>query len=164
MIKKSWSAPLIFLIGLGYILIPVYVFPICEFADREPAVMEQAMMEPAVMDPHMAGHSVSAGHSPEEGGHMVCYYTWRAEIGVGLAVMAGALALLLSGAAARRGVFVMLSALAAIGALYPTVLIGVCPGASMPCRTGTLPALVILSGLLLALSAAGAARAKAGKA
>jgi hypothetical protein len=39
--------------------------------------------------------------------------------------------------------------------LYPTVLIGVCPGPSMPCRAGTLPALVILSGFLLLVSVVG---------
>jgi hypothetical protein len=49
----------------------------------------------------------------------------------------------------------MLAFLAIAGALYPTVLIGVCPGATMPCRTGTLPALMILSGLLLAISLGG---------
>jgi hypothetical protein len=164
--QRPWPALIVVLIGLGYIFIPRYVFPICEFADIQmaaeaPQPMGGAAMGGSAMESH--GHApiaampepamAAAGHaSAGEGGHMVCWYTWKAEIGTGIAVIIGGLLLLVSGAGTRRGVFLMLAALGLVGGLFPTALIGVCPGASMPCRTGTLPALVILSAFLAVLS------------
>jgi hypothetical protein len=83
---------------------------------------------------------------------MICWHAWRAEIGLGLAAMIVGALMLLARASFESGLSLSLLPLAAAGALYPTVLIGVCPGASMPCRAGTLPALVILSSFLAALS------------
>jgi hypothetical protein len=155
------SALAVFLIGLGYISVPRYVFPICEFAGE--AYEQSPAMGSGAAVGHAHGPMEASGHS--EGGHMACWYTWRAEIGNGLVVMAGALLLLFSGSSGfRKGIRWMLAFLAIAGALYPTVLIGVCPGAAMPCRTGTLPALMILSGLLLVISLAGVFWPKKGSA
>jgi hypothetical protein len=101
----------------------------------------------------------SAGHSG--GDHMACWYSWRAGIGVGLAMMFGGLVLLFSGTrGVRRGTWLSQAALSVVGALYPTALIGMCPGALMPCRTGTLPALMILSGFSLAVALGGILRSR----
>jgi hypothetical protein len=88
---------------------------------------------------------------------MVCWYMARAEMGLGLAVILVGLALAICRrAGTRQGLYIGLAAMVLPALLYPTVLIGVCPGASMPCRIGTLPALMIESCLLgiFAVSAA----------
>lgn len=180
--KRLFSALFIILIGLGYILIPRFVFPICEFASGDSSSEASSSMDAAPsmgmadsapsMRAHgshpapppqdsMQGHGGHAAAPPPAsnhavGEHMACWYSWRAEIGNGLAVILGGLILLFSGSAgARRAIRLMLSGLAVIGTLYITVLIGVCPGASMPCRTGTLPAMIILGGILLIASLGG---------
>jgi hypothetical protein len=140
------------LFGLALILVPIHVFPICEYAET-PAPSGAAM-----------GHASAAGHAPAggpaaESGHMVCWYMARAELGLGLALILCSLAPLLTpGAGDRRGLHLALASMALPAILLPTVLIGVCPGARMPCRAGTLPALVILGGLLGLFSLAAAWR------
>ena len=84
-------------------------------------------------------------HSAQE--HAVCFWTAKAEAGLGGLIVFGAFLLLLSNSLERRsGISLMLAGSAALGALIPTVIIGVCPQENMPCRSGTLPALLLLSG------------------
>jgi hypothetical protein len=156
---KKWPALIVFSIGLLYILIPRHVFPICEFAEAKAAAM--AGSEAAAMAGH-GGHGNAQGQAQpavapdghDEGGHMVCWYTWRAEIAIGIAVAIVGLLLAFSGLSARSGLYSASAAVAVAGLLIPTAIVGVCPGASMPCRVGTLPALALLAVAHLAFSVA----------
>lgn len=81
---------------------------------------------------------------------MRCFWSARAEMGVGAATIAGGIFYLASENAQRRiGLCLMIGVLACLGAAIPLFLIGVCDHHGAPCRTGTLPAWVIASGLLL---------------
>lgn len=86
---------------------------------------------------------------PGNGPPMKCFWSARAELGLGAAVIFGGLLLLLLGnTATRLGISLMLLAVTILTAATPTVLIGACRLDHMPCRAGALPALILLSGLL----------------
>lgn len=88
----------------------------------------------------------------ESTGKMVmrCFWSARAEMGVGAAVIFGGVFHLCTENAQRRiGLSLMIGVLACLGAAIPLFLIGVCDHHGAPCRTGTLPAWVIASGFLL---------------
>ncbi|MFP3042780.1 DUF4418 family protein [Treponema primitia] len=81
---------------------------------------------------------------------MKCFWTARAELGIGLVIaILGALGLWFKSPQIRLGlgIGVFLNALLAL--LIPTVLIGVCDHGHASCRVLTLPALTVLSNLLL---------------
>jgi hypothetical protein len=86
---------------------------------------------------------------------MKCFWTARAEIGVGALIAAFGIALLFfthSKTQLGLNIGIILSAILAL--LFPHALIGGCPMHTMPCRMVTFPAitvisiLVIISGLL----------------
>jgi hypothetical protein len=79
---------------------------------------------------------------------MVCFWTARAEEGLGLLVIFGGLLLFSRSAERRMGISLMLAGAAVFGAAIPCALLGMCRGETMPCRAGTLPALLLLSGFL----------------
>ncbi|MDR1921226.1 MAG: DUF4418 family protein [Candidatus Adiutrix sp.] len=96
-------------------------------------------------------HGENTGQAAQT--HMVCFWSAKAELGLGALIIAGGLLLALSHSLERRrGVTLMLAASAFFGAAIPTLLIGVCRPETAPCRAGTLPALLILSGFLLLVS------------
>ena len=81
---------------------------------------------------------------------MKCYWTARAEIGVGGVIAAFGIALIIFTCAKIRLGFVIGILLSGIHALLiPYVLIGGCPGDSMPCQKIAFPAITIISILLL---------------
>ncbi|MDR2452920.1 MAG: DUF4418 family protein [Candidatus Accumulibacter sp.] len=81
---------------------------------------------------------------------MRCFWSARAEMGVGAAVIFGGIFYLGTKNTQRRvGLCLMIGVLACLGAAIPLFLIGVCDHHGAPCRTGTLPAWVIASGFLL---------------
>jgi hypothetical protein len=85
----------------------------------------------------------------------VCYWTARAEIGLGAAiVLLSALSIFVKSKAARAGLGVGILTTSVLALLVPTVLIGVCAGARMVCRTTALPALTVLGVLAVAISIA----------
>ncbi|GHS90590.1 hypothetical protein FACS1894139_09880 [Planctomycetales bacterium] len=86
---------------------------------------------------------------------MKCHSTARVEFALGLLVaVLGLLTLLTASASFRCGLTVSIFLNAVLALLIPAVLVGVCPGAHMGCRSLTLPALVLLSGLLATGAAA----------
>ncbi|KDN10290.1 hypothetical protein GAPWKB30_1092 [Gilliamella apicola] len=80
---------------------------------------------------------------------MKCFWTARAEIGIGCLVIAiGALLLISRTAFVRIGLSMALACISLLAAAIPTILIGVCGNEMMRCNMGSKPALVLLSGLL----------------
>jgi hypothetical protein len=85
---------------------------------------------------------------------MKCFWTARAELGIGaLIVILGALLIVFKSRQLRIGLSLAAALNGILALLVPTLLIGVCDHASMQCRIGTLPALVILSSFVIAVAA-----------
>lgn len=117
--------PGIFLILAGILLalVPHILLPVCE------GVVATA----------------SGGNVP-----MKCFWTAKAELGTGaLTAFAGLLYCLSRNPGVRFGIAVMTAATGMLGMAFPTLLIGVCPSETMPCRMGTLPALVLINAAIV---------------
>ncbi|MDR2125177.1 MAG: DUF4418 family protein [Desulfovibrio sp.] len=148
--------------GVLYIAVPHVLLPVCEYAGAAaahhhaaPPHGEQAYGAHTPPERHGAGavpgHQEPATEPLEhsKSGHVVCFWTAGAEAGLGGLVIFGSLLLLFAGSPERRsGITLSLAGSAVLGALIPTLLIGVCQQESMPCRAGTQPALLLLSGFL----------------
>ena len=81
---------------------------------------------------------------------MKCFWTMRVEVGLGCALLLlGLMLVLSSNPAVRLGLSLGGVCLAALAVAVPTVLVGVCGMDTMPCRMGTLPALVLTGSALL---------------
>ncbi len=89
-------------------------------------------------------------HSEEA---MKCFWTARAELGAGVLIsLLGLLAVLTDSARIRLGLTAAVLLNGILALLLPTVLIGVCGSTRMACRALSLPALSVLSGLLIAIA------------
>jgi hypothetical protein len=156
------SALICILAGILYIAVPHVFLPVCEYAET---AVEGHAVAPAGHT-HGAHASFSehgaeaapSGHQAEnakhaEQSHMVCFWTAQAEAGMGVFIIFGGLLLALSNPTERRfGITLMLAASAVLGASIPTLLVGVCLPEATPCRAGTLPALLLLSGFVFLFS------------
>ncbi|MFZ5639236.1 MAG: DUF4418 family protein [Bacillota bacterium] len=121
------------LTGILVMLVPRYIFPVCQFYGR--------FIETK------AGKLIP----------MRCFYTAQAELAVGAVIFFSALALIFARQAeTRKTVSMILVLLGLVVIFLPALLIGVCKDPSMPCHAGTLPALTILGGALVILSLLGA--------
>jgi hypothetical protein len=86
---------------------------------------------------------------------MPCHYTARSEAGLGATLFFMGLSLFFTTSKSyRKGLAFSALALSVYAAALPLHLTGLCPGPMMPCRLGTLPAILILSGILSAWSLA----------
>jgi hypothetical protein len=84
---------------------------------------------------------------------MRCHWTAQAELGVGIIIaILGLLSVLIESQQVRLGLSIAIFLNGIFALLIPSVLIGVCPGAHMHCRTLSLPALVILGGITVAVA------------
>jgi hypothetical protein len=127
------------LIALG----PQTLFPVCG---------AHASMHPEAMTPDPGGELLPSDMA--SAAKMTCYWTGRAEIGLGsLMALLGVLLLILKKRAIRLGLSLALIPTGILIALVPAVLIGVCASMNMKCHLLTLPALVLL-GIAAALAAA----------
>lgn len=89
-------------------------------------------------------------HSEET---MKCFWTARAELGAGILIsLLGLFAALTDSIRIRIGLTAAVLLNGILALLLPTVLIGVCGSTRMGCRALSLPALSILSGLLIAIA------------
>lgn len=80
---------------------------------------------------------------------MACYFTKKAEIGLGIVIAAiGALYFFFKNEGVRLGLSLTQILLSALVLLYPTKLIGICKSTEMACRVKTLPALIVVTVLL----------------
>lgn len=161
--KKVLPVLATLIVGVLYILAPRYFFPVCELTrERFEKVELESLGEN--LGPQV-GHSHNQGAAAQPGAefmvpklrlsdrvsdstHMACYYTAKAELGLGLLILLGALIrLMVKTNEAQIAIDLTMAGCAVLGALWPTVLIGLCSNPSMPCRIGTLPALIVLSSL-----------------
>lgn len=80
---------------------------------------------------------------------MACFFTKKAEIGLGIVIAAiGALYFFFKNEGVRLGLSLTQILLSALVLLYPTKLIGICKSTDMACRVKTLPALIVVTVLL----------------
>jgi hypothetical protein len=157
--KKISLVLVCLLAGALYILIPHFIFPVCDLVktDSPHAVAAMAGHVHAGMD---MGEATGAVMEAVSTAKAVCFYTAKAELGLGILIILGAIWLMaVKNPGQRSGIMAMQASAAVVGALFPTALIGVCASESMPCRAGTLPALVILSVLFFLFSIVGYLRA-----
>jgi hypothetical protein len=84
---------------------------------------------------------------------MKCFWTARAELGIGISIaILGGLSLAFKSPLVRLGLALASLLNAALALLIPTVLIGVCEHRHADCRVLALPALLILSVILLLIA------------
>ncbi|OTQ55850.1 DUF4418 family protein [Gilliamella apis] len=135
------TSVLFIFIGALLILFPLYILPVCPLPDA------QAIPATTVAgDGHMHMHSTP-------GKIMKCFWTARAEIGIGSLVIAiGALVLFSRSLFVRMGLSMALACTAVLAAAIPTILIGVCGNEMMRCNMGAKPALILLA-IVLAIAA-----------
>jgi hypothetical protein len=150
------SALICLLSGILFIAVPHKIFPVCAYSVAPAALSAHAEHGPDLSAAPGGGRELSSippgGISPARA-PMVCFWTARAEGGLGLLVIfAGLLLLFFRSPEGRLGIMLMLAGTAVFGAAIPCAILGVCARESMPCRAGTLPALVLLSGFFCLFS------------
>ena len=80
---------------------------------------------------------------------MACYFTKKAEIGLGIVIAAlGVLYFFFKNEGVRLGISLSQILLTVLVLAYPLKLIGICKNSEMACRVKTLPALIVASVLL----------------
>lgn len=131
------SSLLFIILGLLLILVPLYIIPVCPTSDVMPMQMGEM------------NHEMAHG----TGKIMTCFWTARAELGIGsVIVLIGLLMLFTRTVFVRIGLSMSLACIALFSAAIPTILIGVCPNEMMLCNMGTKPALIIISGILFVVA------------
>ena len=86
-----------------------------------------------------------------DGKFMKCHWTSQVEVALGIAVLV--LGLLLAKENAASSAYAAASAInGVLVILIPTVVIGVCGSADMPCNSGTKPALIIAGALIIVVA------------
>ncbi|NUF27544.1 protein of unknown function [Gilliamella bombicola] len=153
------SSSIFIVLGVLIILFPLYILPVCpppENAVMPVDTMSHTMndsmggtvsnaMDRASSELAHSGHMHAAG----AGKIMKCFWTARAEIGVGCLVIAIGVLLLISRTVfVRMGLSMALACISLLAMAIPTILIGVCSNEMMRCNMGSKPALVLLSSLL----------------
>jgi hypothetical protein len=84
---------------------------------------------------------------------MKCHWTGRAELGVGLPLLAVGLTMFFSRRReSKRNLGLVGATLGIVTILLPTVLIGVCGSPDMPCHSIMSPALILMGILVMGIS------------
>lgn len=86
-----------------------------------------------------------------DGKYMKCHWTAQVEVALGIATIVIGLLIVLSKEKAASAYSLASAINGVLVILIPTVVIGVCGSADMPCNSGTKPALIIV-GALIALT------------
>ena len=84
---------------------------------------------------------------------MSCYYTARAEIGVGIfIIILGIAYILFKSEELRAGISLSIAVSSILIVVLPLKLTGLCKMSDMACRMGTLPALIVIAIIIAAVS------------
>lgn len=85
-----------------------------------------------------------------DGKFMKCHWTSQTEVAIGIATLVLGVFIVLSKEKAAGAAYAVASAInGVLVILIPTVVIGVCGSADMPCHSGTKPALIIAGALII---------------
>ena len=85
-----------------------------------------------------------------DGKFMKCHWTSQTEVAVGIATLVLGVLIVLSKEKAAGAAYAVASAInGVLVILIPTVVIGVCGSADMPCHSATKPALIIAGALII---------------
>ena len=88
-----------------------------------------------------------------DGKFMKCHWTSQVEVALGIAVLVLGLLIVLAKENAASSAYAVASAVnGVLVILIPTVVIGVCGSADMPCNSGTKPALIIAGALIIVVA------------
>ena len=88
-----------------------------------------------------------------DGKFMKCHWTSQVEVALGIAVLVLGLLIVLAKENAASSAYAVASAVnGVLVILIPTVVIGVCGSADMPCNFGTKPALIIAGSLIVVVA------------
>lgn len=122
------------IIGILFILFPMYILPVCP---------SESVNLPTAMQGQVEHMHTGVGKI------MKCFWTGRAEVGVGCLIIAiGILMLFCQKIFLRMGLSMAIACISLFALAIPTILIGVCDNQMMRCNMGAKPALVLLSLLL----------------
>lgn len=106
------------LLGVLLINVPILIFPVCEVGQSP-----------------LLGGPIDSRHG--------CHGTLHAEVVLGaITVATGFLLLISSTFRLRLAAYVVVLTVAVLAVLFPVTITGVCKMPTMPCRLGTVPALV----------------------
>ena len=84
---------------------------------------------------------------------MSCYYTARAEFGIGIIIIIlGVAYILFKSEELRAGISLSIAVNSILVVLLPLKLTGLCKMNDMACRIGTLPALIVIAIIIAAVS------------
>lgn len=84
---------------------------------------------------------------------MSCYYTSRAEFGIGIIIIIlGVAYILFKSEELRAGISLSIAVNSILIVLLPLKLTGLCKMSDMACRIGTLPALIVIAIIIAAVS------------
>ena len=88
-----------------------------------------------------------------DGKFMKCHWTSQVEVALGITVLVLGLLIVLAKENAASSAYAAASAInGVLVILIPTVVIGVCGSADMPCNSGTKPALIIAGALIIVVA------------
>ncbi len=155
--KNRLFAGILFII-LGVLIAfgPRTIFPVCgvranvstETDCKDPT--DEECLQTASPTEHPAA---AKDHPSSPAKVMKCHRTARAELGVGLLIsILGALLLVFASKQLRGWLSLLITLSGILALLIPTALIGVCGGAHMICRTLALPALSVISSIVIIAS------------
>lgn len=137
---------------------PLTIFPVCGVPSSQHAQghnMEQKKAKMSMkMDDNQSKSSMNNASketmSMGTGMVMKCFYTARAELGIGLLiVILGVLLIIFQSVKIRLGLNISIILNGILALLIPVLLIGVCNGIHMSCHSLTLPSLVVISSILI---------------
>jgi hypothetical protein len=143
---------LFIILGLLIALGPYTIFPVC--GEGLSNYLSPSSQESTQMNNSMAGSSNQSSMSSTSM-TMKCHWTAQAELGIGFVIVVlGILLIVFSSGLVRLGLSLSLVPVGILALLIPNTLIGICDNVHMNCHAETLPALTILSGILIIAAAA----------
>lgn len=156
--NRLFTGVLFIFLGVLIALGPQMVFPVCGVHTSEQASGQGS----GKMDEHQSMNMIQSDENTgkqasmkEKNMVMKCHWTARAELGIGIFIaLIGIFLLIFQSGQVRLGLSLALILSGVLALLIPTALIGVCGSLQMTCRSLTLPALTILSSIVIVTSVA----------